>query len=368
MRRIVTLGVSLVFALGLTSACKKKEKEAPAPKVTAPTPTPEPVKKALTQADVLKIFDECWAAFDAKDVEKFKGCYAAEGTIRMVDSVPPMEATGHEAIAQLTGQFNGAFSDMKHTVKLVVVNGKQVAAFLHAEGTNDGSFMGMPATNKKISMLVAHIAELNDDGKIVRDDHYVDGGTMMVQLGVSPNPMAPTIEDVKAPAETIRVEAKDDDAEKANLAALKALEEPMNKQDLAGMLAGYADDAVFRYVGGKEISEGKAAIEKGMKEWMSMSSEMKGTTHGAFAAGDWVVAETSTAGTLAADIPGVPVKTKGKKYDQKYLEFVRLADGKIVEHWIFPNSTKFAADVGLFDPSKMGGGEAPKDDKAAAPK
>lgn len=364
MRRITTVGVSLVLALGLTNACKKKDKEAPAPKVTAPAPTPEPEKKELTQADVLKIFDDCWAAFDAKDTEKFKDCYAAEGTIRIVDSVPPMEAKGPEAIAQLAGQFQTAFPDLKHTVKLVVVNGKQVAAFLHAEGTNAGSFMGMPATNKKISMMVAQVAELDEDGKIVRDDHYYDGGTMMAQLGISPNPMAPAIADVNAPAETARVEAKDDETETANLAALQALEEPMKKRDVAAMMAGYADDAVFRYVADKKIVKGKAAIEKGLKEWLGMSKDMTVEISNAFAAGDWVIAETSSSGTIDKNIPKLPVKTKGKKFEQKYLEFVRLADGKIKEHWIFSNGTKWAADMGLFDPSKMGGGEAPKGGKA----
>lgn len=371
MRPITTLGLSLLLALGLTSACKKKDKEAPAPKVTAPTPTPEPTpepeKKELTQADVLKIFTDCWAAFDAADMGTFKNCFAADGVSRMVDSVPLMEATGPEAIVQMAGGFRSAFSDLKHTVKVVAVNGKQVAAFLHATGTNDGSFMGIPPTNKKISLLTAHIVELNDEGKVVRDDHYSDGLTMMAQLGISPNPMAPSVKEVNAPADTVRVEAKDDETETANLAALKALEEPMKKRDAAGMMAGYADDAVFRYVADKKVVKGKAAMQKSLAEWLGMSKDMTGETSNAFAAGDWVVAETSSTGTIDKNIPGLPVKTKGKKFEQKYLEFVRLADGKIKEHWIFSNGTKWAADMGLFDPSKMPGAEAPKGG-AAEPK
>jgi steroid delta-isomerase-like uncharacterized protein len=180
--------------------------------------------------------------------------------------------------------------------------------------------------------------------------------------------MAPTVKDVNAPAEAVRVEAKDDETETANLAAMKALEEPMKKRDVAGMMAAYADDAVFRYVADKNVVKGKAAIEKGLKEWLGMSKDMAGETSNAFAAGDWVIAETSSTGTLDKNIPGLPVKTKGKKFEQKYLEFVRLADGKIKEHWIFSNGTKWAADMGIFDPSKMPGGEAPKGDSAAPKK
>lgn len=361
MRRNVTLIASLVLALGLTSGCSKQSQDTAMPVIDQPAPEPEPgpAEPELTQAEVMKTFDECWIAFDAKDKEKFKTCYADDATSRIVDAVPPMEATGPEAIAEMAFDFGTAFSNLQHTPKVVIIDGNQVAAIVHATGTNDKSLWGMPPTNKQISMLESHVAVLNEDGKVVRDDHYIDIGTMMAQLGISPSPMAPMVEEMRVPEDTVRVLSRDDETEKANLAVVKGLAEPMNQRDATGMMDAYADDAVFRFVADKRIVEGKAEMEKMLTEWMAMSKDMTTTTRNAFAGGDWVVAETSSSGTLDVDVPGLPVSTKGKKFDQKYLEFVRLEDGLIKEHWVFSNSVKWGADMGLIDPSKMPGGEAP---------
>jgi hypothetical protein len=116
-------------------------------------------------------------------------------------------------------------------------------------------------------------------------------------------------------------------------------------------------------MGDKKVTKGMKDIKKGMAEWMAMSKDMTNETSNVFAAGDWLVMETHSTGTMAMDIPKLPVKTKGKKFDSRYVEFMQIADGKIKTHYIFPNDNKWAADMGLMpdpaaDPAKK---DAPAD-------
>jgi steroid delta-isomerase-like uncharacterized protein len=366
-------GIALVAALGLSvSACKKKDEEktseAPTPKTTEPPKQEQP--KELTAEAMMKIFDDCWAAWQAKDLEKYAGCYAADGKIEMVDSVPP-RGGGAEAIKKTAQGFWAAFPDLKSSMAFVAANPKdhKMAAFYTISGTNSGPFMGMPKTDKPVAMWGAQHVVLNPDGKVKVDKHWSDGGTMMAQLGVSPNPMAPKAEDVEAPTEVIKVVTKGDEAEKKNIELLRSMEEPMKNQDLDAMAAFYADDATFVYGGTTEPAEGIEAVKKGMKEWMDMHETLAVDATDVWAAGDWVIAETTAKGTLAKDIPGAPVKTKGKEYESHYLEFFQLADGKIKKHYIFTDSSKWAADLGIMDPSKMpGAGGADDKKKEPAPK
>lgn len=355
MRRTMTI-FALSGVLALAVGCKKKDEEAPAPapKTTAPAdPTPE--VKELTAEDKLKIWEDCWAAADAKDADKLAACYHDDAMVRIVDSVPPMEAKGPKAAMEMYKGFWTAFPDGKHTMAMVAINGNKVASFFTYEGTNDGEFMGMPATKKPVKLWAAHIAELDKDGKVVKDDHYFDGGTMMAQLGVSPNPMAPTAESITAPEERMTAIASDDDAGKANLELMKKSEELMKNKDFDGMVALYGDDAEFIYSASAEPAKGIEAIKKGMGEWASMHSALEVTTRDMWTAGDWVVAETTAKGTIGKDMKGVPVKTKGKSYESQYLEFFHIADGKIQKHMIFTNSSKWAADIGLLDAAKKQG-------------
>jgi len=75
----------------------------------------------------------------------------------------------------------------------------------------------------------------------------------------------------------------------------------------------------------------------------------------AWAAGDWVVAEITTTGTLREDVPGAK-GSKGKAWELNTLELYQLAGGKVKQHVSFANGLKFAVDVGQVDPSTLNAG------------
>lgn len=99
-------------------------------------------------------------------------------------------AVGPEAYKRQVTRFITAFPDLHFTVEDIVGEKEKLAVAWTISGTHKGEFMGVPATNKKVSVdgiTINHIA----DAKIM--DSYVswDAWGMMQQLGVVPALGAP---------------------------------------------------------------------------------------------------------------------------------------------------------------------------------
>jgi ketosteroid isomerase-like protein len=194
----------------------------------------------------------------------------------------------------------------------------------------------MPATNKKLGMMVFHGVAFND-ANLVTDEWWVmDGSTFAGQMGMSTMPSRPAM-DKGADAPTIVV-ATGSDTEKANLAAATKGNDDFNKHDLAAIMAGWADDGVESDQGAPADTTGKADIEKGTKMFLGMFSDGKVTPVITFAAGDYVFQASTFVGTNDGDMgPGMP-KT-GKSVKMTVVEFSKFDAGKVKQIWRFYDSS-----------------------------
>lgn len=62
-----------------------------------------------------------------------------------------------------------SFPDVQWKLEEMVAEGNVVAVRWTLTGTNDGEFMGMPATGKHFSTSVMNFYYFNDEGKIIND-------------------------------------------------------------------------------------------------------------------------------------------------------------------------------------------------------
>ena len=95
----------------------------------------------------------------------------------------PGQAQGLQGLKDMMQMFFTAFPDIHITVNRLVADGDTVAGAVTTEGTQDGDFMGIPKSGKKISMSEMHMMRF-EDGKMVEHWGIADGMTMMQQLGV----------------------------------------------------------------------------------------------------------------------------------------------------------------------------------------
>lgn len=61
------------------------------------------------------------------------------------------------------------FSDVQWHITDMIADENKVAVKWVLTGTHDGTFMNLPATNKKISVCVMNFYYLNKDGKVTND-------------------------------------------------------------------------------------------------------------------------------------------------------------------------------------------------------
>jgi steroid delta-isomerase-like uncharacterized protein len=94
-------------------------------------------------------------------------------------------AVGPEAYKRQVTLFLAGYPDLRFTIEDTVAENDKVVACWTFSGTHKGDFMGVPPTNKKISvdgMTIHHIA----NGKIMDSYSNWDALGMMQQLGAVP--------------------------------------------------------------------------------------------------------------------------------------------------------------------------------------
>ncbi len=92
---------------------------------------------------------------------------------------------GPEGFREVIGQFLEGYPDMKINLQQVISEGDTVATMGTWTGTNSGSFMGMPATGKKVQVGFADFWKIKD-GKCIENWVQMDIAGLMQQTGMMP--------------------------------------------------------------------------------------------------------------------------------------------------------------------------------------
>ena len=105
------------------------------------------------------------------------------------EETPGLEPT-KEGVKQFFHMYRAAFPDLRMEPQDVLATGDKVVARTRATGTNQGEFMGMPATGKSVDVQLIDIIRFGDDGLAREHWGVFDALGMMQQLGAIPAPPA----------------------------------------------------------------------------------------------------------------------------------------------------------------------------------
>jgi steroid delta-isomerase-like uncharacterized protein len=95
----------------------------------------------------------------------------------------PGGASGKDGVRQFVQMIRAAFPDLQVDVAAMVAEGDEVWVHAVATGTNQGEFMGMPATGKPMTMAMIDRIKFKG-GKAVEHWGVSDNLAMLTQLGV----------------------------------------------------------------------------------------------------------------------------------------------------------------------------------------
>lgn len=325
---------------------------APAPAaVEAKKEEPKPVP--LTAEQKVKLYQDAWAAFNAKDWAKFTAIWATDATSQALDMGSPLVGPT-DIVEKGAKTFSNAFPDGSGEIELTLVNGNTTLGVILLRGTNTGPNTtptgAVPATNKKIGFYAAHLIDLDDAGKVVKEVTAYDAGTVAGQLGLMPMPHRKAVETgwVEKPV----VIASGSEAEKANVATVEKEVEAFNKHDAAGAIASAADDIVFSEMSAPADRTGKKESLKGIEEMFKAFPDAKLDVKSMWGAGDYVVQTGTWTGTNTGDMPAMHLRKTGKPVALSYVEIDKLVAGKTKNIWVFSNGAAAAAQLGLLPPTK----------------
>ncbi|SMX23410.1 ester cyclase [Boseongicola aestuarii] len=79
--------------------------------------------------------------------------------------------------------FRAAFTDRDYITEKFMADGEWASCFGHIEATHSGTFMGIPATGKRVRIPYMDFWRV-EDGRIVDNPVSVDFASVLMQLGV----------------------------------------------------------------------------------------------------------------------------------------------------------------------------------------
>ena len=135
-------------------------------------------------SDLASFAREYFDTFNRRDWDKMRSLLHPQYSYTGADGQRMDGADAGIAVAQM---FASAMSDAKITVDNVYVSGSTAITEFTGSGTQDGDFMGIPASNRRVTMPVCNVIEIKD-GKIYAEREYMDMAHMMQQIGAMPAP------------------------------------------------------------------------------------------------------------------------------------------------------------------------------------
>ena len=101
------------------------------------------------------------------------------------EEVPGLPPT-RDGVLELFRGYRAAFPDMRMTVDEVIASGDRTVARVKVSGTQDGEFMGMPPSGRRVEVKLIDIMRFDDAGLIAEHWGLVDMLSLLQQLGVVP--------------------------------------------------------------------------------------------------------------------------------------------------------------------------------------
>ena len=119
----------------------------------------------------------------AGDIDGF-GDQMAEDFVEH-EAMPGLEPS-KDGVKQMFRMYRAAFPDLRMEPEDVLVSGDKVVARVRATGTQQGEFMGLPATGKSVDVQLIDIIRFGEDGLAREHWGVFDALGMMQQLGAIP--------------------------------------------------------------------------------------------------------------------------------------------------------------------------------------
>ena len=135
----------------------------------------------MTRDEISAFFARRQQAWRRLDAVALAADYADDAT---VDSpLAGGSATGREAIEKVYETYFAAFPDFKLEQEMLLIDGDTAAQMVRVTGTDNGGFMGMAPTRRKITFRCGLFHTFRD-GRIASERRVYDFTGVLIQVGL----------------------------------------------------------------------------------------------------------------------------------------------------------------------------------------
>ena len=134
----------------------------------------------MTRAEIEELFARRHEAIRRRDAIGVAAFHAADG---WYESPLAGSVRGRLAIAKVYEAWATGFPDLTPFEEELVIDGDRVVSIMALEGTDNGGFMGLPATGKHFRITMVFICEIAN-GEFVNSRSIYDFTGLLVQIGL----------------------------------------------------------------------------------------------------------------------------------------------------------------------------------------
>lgn len=288
-----------------------------------------------------ELIRQFWKAWDAGDTGSFGDFVATD----VVDhNAMPGTAPGLEGIKQLSGMMSTAFPDMARELHIVIAEADLVAGLATARGTHTGPFMGLPVTGKGFEINTIHIFRVAD-GKVVEHRGMVDQASLMSQIGLMPPP--PGTEGWRPPPTSPQVTGVAPGDPAAHRAVMDRELASIAANNLDGIMAGIAEDIVDHAAMPGQVP-GKEGIRWRFEQTFAGLADPEFKVVASVGEGPHLSQAYTFSATHTGTMMGIPAT--GKSFTVSAIDFTRIENGLMREHWGLLDVPAMMIQLGLMQP------------------
>ena len=288
-------------------------------------PLPDAEPTGLAPLEAAAEFTSRWNAGDLSGMAKM---IHPDANILIAPLGIPLPRDAYIAVGEM--MFQG-FSDMPmEIVRAIDMGDGWVVTELLITGTNDGPYMGMPATRHSIQLRGVSLQRYDTDGLITNLSSYYDNLTMLAQLGLFPPP--------------------NPEANKA--VDRRSYEEVWNKGQMEVIEEIIADDFVLHDPALPEDLMGPDGFRQFVILYRTAFPDIHFTVEDQVAEGEMVATRWTATGTHSGELMGpTPIPPTGNQVVGTGITVARISDGKYTELWNSWDSLGMMQQLGVMPPT-----------------
>jgi hypothetical protein len=260
----------------------------------------------------------------------------------------PGQAPGIEGLKQGLARLRAAVPDAMYTIDDIVAQGDKVGDRLTTTGTNKGQFLGMAPTNKPVSFDSMDIYRIAN-GKVVEIWHIEDIAGLMQQLSAQSGQTSPATPGAPMAATQAMGAAQAGSGTFDGKALANNVYNAFNQDFQSGNFDNLDQLFAASYLE-HSTNPGQspdfAGLKQGLAQFRAAFPDGHFELEDIVAEGNTGIARYRFTGTNKGPLfPSAPVTNK--KVDYEGLDYVKVANGKVTEHWSVSDNLTLFMQLGL---------------------